>query len=586
MDLFDGFPRGTTDKHSRHAPLGTAAWATTAPTWREGHIWIGRDSEHHPVGYRDDRHVVSVAGSRSGKGRSAIIPNLLLWPGSAVVIDPKGENATRTPRIRASRPGHRVAVIDPKRAADVPDDLRVSFNPLDLIDADDDDAIDLAAAIGDAVMVGSGDGKDIHWTESARQVFEAVLLHVAATRRGGDRSLVTVRSLLMKGAPERAKALTAEFGEEITPFDALWTDMRDCACGTEAVRDVIAGAAVSVCDMGENERGSVLSTARRNTKFIDSPWMRECLKGSASRAFEIDALKEEPGGATLYVCLPARFIATHARFLRLVLNLILFRMEAQGLEQPACGHPVLFILDEFAALSRMEMIEKAAGLMAGYGVKLWPILQDLGQLKRHYKESWETFLANTGMIQFFANADMTTLEWISKRLGQVELVRETKGASDSTTSGLSRSQSRTETSGWSQSSGASFGASEMADLSRVATRDGGSGLVPFIARAQAGTTAHNSGQSRQDGQSGGESVQTGDSASSGASKTETVNESIHQTPLLTPDEIARLFDRSTARQIVILDGRAHVLWRTNWDEDELLTPIHPCSRTAGGTMRG
>lgn len=126
----------------------------------------------------------------------------------------------------------------------------------------------------------------------------------------------------------------------------------------------------------------------------------------------------------LYLCLPARFIPTHARFLRLMLNLMLYRMEAQGLDQPRCGYPVLFVLDEFAALGRLEVIEKAAGLMAGYGVKLWPILQDLGQLKRHYKESWETFLGNAGILQFFANADLTTLDWLSKRMGQIELVRE------------------------------------------------------------------------------------------------------------------------------------------------------------------
>lgn len=177
----------------------------------------------------------------------------------------------------------------------------------------------------------------------------------------------------------------------------------------EAVADVIRGVANTVRDMGENERGSVLSTARRNTKFIDSPWMQRCLQGGTGRTLDIDALKASPGGLSVYICLPARFLPTHARFMRLILNLMLYRMEAQGLHQPACGHAILMVLDEAAALGRMESIEKAAGLMAGYGVKLWTILQDLGQLKRHYKESWETYIANSGMLQFFANSDMTTL---------------------------------------------------------------------------------------------------------------------------------------------------------------------------------
>ena len=45
------------------------------------------------IGWKDDRHVMTIAGSRAGKGVSLIIPNLLLYEGSALVIDPKGENA-------------------------------------------------------------------------------------------------------------------------------------------------------------------------------------------------------------------------------------------------------------------------------------------------------------------------------------------------------------------------------------------------------------------------------------------------------------------------------------------------------------
>lgn len=537
-------------------------------------FWLGRDDNAEAIGHDDDRHIITVAGSRSGKGRSAIIPNLLLWPGSCVVTDPKGENATRTAVVRSRRTGHRVAVVDPHHSASVPDELRMSFNPVDLIDADVEDAIDLAAAIGDAVMVDSGDGKDIHWVESARQIFEAVLLHVATSEFAERRSLVRVRQLLTIGDPDYAEQLRAERRSEnggkadpVSPFEALWIQMSSSVASSRAVRDVIAGAANSILDMGENERGSVLSTARRNTKFIDSPWLQASLQGSDGPRLNIDDLKGTEGGLSVYLCLPARFIPTHARFLRLMLNLMLYRMEAQGLDRPKSGHSVLFVLDEFAALGRLEVIEKAAGLMAGYGVKLWPILQDLGQLKRHYKESWETFLGNAGVLQFFANADLTTLDWLSKRIGQIELIRETRGKSDATTTQISRSQGRTETAGWSETNGTSQGQSEMPDLSRIAAKDGGSGFFPLLARVGASGTGHSEGVSSQKGLSGGESVQHGDSSSSGTSSTETANEGIHQTALLNPDEIARLFDRTTGRQIVLLDSLPVALWRTNWDQD-------------------
>ena len=195
MSVFDDFPRGRGDD-GKAAPLATARWVDGGSSWTPGAIWLGRDRHGEPIGIADDRHAVLIAGSRSGKGRSAIIPNLFLWPGSCLVIDPKGENATRTAVARSNRPGHKVAVLDPRRAADVPDALRVAFNPLAMIDAASDDTIDLAAAIGEALMIGSGDGKDVHWNESARSLVEAVALHVCVTQNGASRSLVKVRPLL------------------------------------------------------------------------------------------------------------------------------------------------------------------------------------------------------------------------------------------------------------------------------------------------------------------------------------------------------------------------------------------------------
>lgn len=569
MSLFDKFPRGVPGQSSPDL-LGTAQWAVTAAEWSSGAIWLGQDGEGKEVGHHDDRHIITVAGSRAGKGRSVIVPNLLRWPGSCVVNDPKGENATLTAMRRANMDGHRVAVVDPHRAATVPDNLRVSFNPLDLIDGDAPDAIDIAAAIGDAIMVDSGDGKDVHWTESARGLIEAIILHVATSEAGKARSLVRVRQLLTMGDVEYADTLNDEDEEAgLGPFDALWRSMSSSLASSPAVRDVIAGAAHSVQEMGDNERGSVLSTARRSTKFIDSPWMRECLEGGEGgedERLDIDALKTAPGGLSIYVCLPARFFPTHARFLRLMLNLILFRMEAQGLDKPVCGYPVLFVIDEFAALGRLDVIEKAAGLMAGFGIKLWPILQDLGQIKKHYRDAWETFLGNAGILQFFANSDMTTLDWLSKRLGQIEVLRETSGTSEATSSQVSKSQSRTDNSGWSRSQGQTAGSSEMPGLSQVAARDGGSGLVPFLARSGASPTGQSVSNSAQQGETGGQSVQQGDSSSSGTTATETRNKGIHHTALMNPDEIARLFDRSTGRQIVFLDNSPVVLKRVNWDK--------------------
>ena len=93
-----------------------ARWLTPAEMsgeqWRhEGGLLLGRRGGRL-IGWNDDRHVMTIAGSRAGKGVSLIIPNLLLYEGSALVIDPKGENARITARrrgkgtqTRRARPG-------------------------------------------------------------------------------------------------------------------------------------------------------------------------------------------------------------------------------------------------------------------------------------------------------------------------------------------------------------------------------------------------------------------------------------------------------------------------------------------------
>lgn len=80
------------------------------------------------------------------------------------------------------------------------------------------------------------------------------------------------------------------------------------------------------------------------------------------------------------------------------------------------------MLEEFPALGHMRSIETAAGLVAGFGVKLWSVVQDFTQLQTNYPKSWETFLGNAGIIQAFGNADMTTTEHLSKMLGSTQVL--------------------------------------------------------------------------------------------------------------------------------------------------------------------
>src|SRR3546814_9827796 len=95
-----------------------------------------------------------------------------------------------------------------------------------------------------------------------------------------------------------------------------------------------------------------------------------------------------------------------------------------------CSSDPLFLLDEFAALGRLEPVERAMGLMAGYGLQLWPILQDMHQLRALYGERAGTFLSNAGVLQAFGVNDHATAELLSKSMGQETLEFRTAGYSE------------------------------------------------------------------------------------------------------------------------------------------------------------
>ena len=136
----------------------------------------------HLIGYGDDRHICTVAGSRAGKGRSLLINNMLTYPGSMIVVDPKGDLAVETAHHRSQSLKQRVIVLDPYEAGgDELAPFRGSFNPLKAVTPDDPDtAVVAASLIADALIVSSGE-RDPHWAETGKQFLEAVILHVACS---------------------------------------------------------------------------------------------------------------------------------------------------------------------------------------------------------------------------------------------------------------------------------------------------------------------------------------------------------------------------------------------------------------------
>jgi len=357
--------------------------------WQPGRVLLGH-WQQRLIGIDDDRHVVTVAGTRAGKSSTVLIPNLRRYPGSVLVLDPKGELARSSAEHRR-RMGQRVFILDPFGETGEPS---ASHNPFDELGHGDlrNVAAD-AAQVADALIISNN--KDPHWTDSAKNLVRGLTLHLLSTTRAA--TLREVRAQL-NGTPAE--------------LDALFSAMTESSAYDGVVSN-IGRSFLGKLEAGGRELQGILSTAQEQTAPLD-----DIVPVTERSDFALTDLAT--GAVSLYLVLPGMRMGTHYRWLRLVIQLALAALERSRNRRAAL--PVWFVLEEFPALGHMRSIETAAGLMAGFGVKLWSVLQDLTQLKTHYPKSWETFLGNAGVIQAFGNADLTTTDHLARMLGSTQVM--------------------------------------------------------------------------------------------------------------------------------------------------------------------
>ena len=318
---------------------------------------------------------------------------------------------------------------------------------------------------------------------------------------------------------------------------------------------------------------SIRTSAEEHTDWIDDPRMRDVLRpGKYATTFAAHELQTRKGGISVYVCLPSSQKDTLASWPRLLVNLILAAAQENGDQDPATGHQTLMMLDEFATMERMPKIETAAADIAGAGVKMFFAVQTLVQLKAIYGENWETFASAADTHIYYGFNDNFTADYVSKRLGEVEVVRTTRSGStainESTAMadmvGGSSSMGRTTNISDTYTTGSSRGGSRGTNTGTSSGTTDGTGWGPRIFFRTLETTNQ---FARQRGRSHGESRQTtyqknksrGRTNSKGTSESETTQHSqtrttthgrtntegwqqgIHKKPLAAINELMQLF---------------------------------------------
>jgi type IV secretory pathway TraG/TraD family ATPase VirD4 len=373
----------------------------------ENTLFFGRSlySPFLNIGIKDDRHAVTIAGSRSGKGTTSIIPNLLTWKGSALVIDTKGINAIITARRRGEM-GQKVHIVDPfeilskKTLEELGIKEIAGFNPLSILieklekDPDGQNKKRIREDVGvlaDALIIPDESDKGSHWEQGAKTVIAGFIAHLISFPELKDKrpTLQMIRNLLPTEPGDLEKVL------------------KDMSQNKEAGGWAQDAGNRLLRGLGTDEIWNIMSNADKHSEFLGSEAIQDVL---SKDSFKFSELKNVP--TTIYLVIPPELLDEHRRFIRMFINSALTEMPKNG--KPLI--PILMILDEFQQLGVMKEVEKAYRLLAGYNFVIHTFFQDYSGIEA-YGNGANSFISNSRAVQVFGLSDPKSLEFICKKIG-------------------------------------------------------------------------------------------------------------------------------------------------------------------------
>jgi type IV secretion system protein VirD4 len=372
---------------------GDAKWASEDDVEKAGlrskeGMLLGEDYGGYFVasGYQ---HALLFAPTGSGKGVGFVIPNLLFWTDSCVVHDIKLENYELTSGWRASI-GQKCYVWSP---AD-PDGITHCYNPIDWVSSKPGQMVDDVQKISNLLLA-----KQEFWENEARSLFVGVVLYLLADPNKIKSFGEVVRTLRSDDVAYTLAVVLDTLGKQIHPVAYL-----------------NLGAFLNKAD---KERSGVVSTLNSALELWANPLIDAA---TATSDFNVQLFKKEK--TTVYVGL------TPDNLKRLKPLMQIFYQQATEFlsrKMPGKDEPygVMFILDEFPTLGRMDTFMTGIAYFRGYKVRLFLIIQDTQQLKGIYEDSgMNSFLSNSTYRITFAANNIDTANLISQLCGNKTVKQE------------------------------------------------------------------------------------------------------------------------------------------------------------------
>lgn len=374
--------------------------------------------------FNGQQFALLAAPTRSGKGVGIVIPNLLSYQGSVVVLDIKQENFDLTSGFRA-RYGQEVYLFNP-----FAEDRRTHrWNPLSYVSSDPNFRISDVQSIAAMLYPASDLHKDPFWANQAQNAFVAFALYAFEQAAYlSDQFDVPFEAPTMGGLYRLASGRP---GQEIKAYLSELAAWKHLSPSARTAFATLLGQA--------NETfASIMGTFKEPL----NPWLNPVVDAATS-ANDFDLRDVRKKKMSIYVAIQPNKLAES----RLILNLFFSQLINQNTRElpqsnPELKHQCLLLLDEFTSIGRVDIIASAVSFMAGYNLRLLPIIQSMAQLESTYgKENARTIMTNHALRIIFAPREQQDANEYSEMLGYTSMRKDSVSRSRSRESSYTRSES-------------------------------------------------------------------------------------------------------------------------------------------------
>jgi type IV secretion system protein VirD4 len=335
-------------------------------------------------------HAMMIAPTGRGKGVGFVIPNLLHFSGSALILDVKGENFAKTSIHRKQGLNNAIWYFSPF------DEAKGShrFNPLARIAALPSSESQYTAlnTMADLFLIPEGDSAQSFFN-AGKRLFIAACLYAIELRRP---NLGHAAEIMAGGGDKKKSFTTIAETTQIPIVSRTFLEMSD-------VPEKTLGAYISVI------QGAGLG-------LWNDPAVDKVTSGSD---FDFSTFRSK--AQSLYIVVQPEHLKTLSPLVRLLFADAIASLQRKepGPDEP---HAVMFLMDEFDQLGRQPLVLSSIKTIRSFGGRFFIISQTIPGLDDIYGETGRRSLQGGAGVQIYMTPqDDRTAEVLSSALGRVTI---------------------------------------------------------------------------------------------------------------------------------------------------------------------